>query len=197
MQEKELLRDSRESLDNLESVLYDFLVRLRDVIRGLGIQAGRDEADLRKMTQEREKLYSNYLRFRELEEGIGQKSERLSLLCALMLNAPQTVKEGNAFDLKRSHRVDEDSESPLVDLKAVSDFPLWRIIREIVRQTPEMQVISLEHTLKALSINVSRAAIESALETHNNVFDITWQGRKKFVALKGARDASSTKPKCK
>jgi hypothetical protein len=64
--------------------------------------------------------------------------------------------------------------------------PLWKLIREIVRQVPEIQVIDLENSLKQLRINPSRAAIESALETHRKEFRIVKRGREKFVSLKGA-----------
>lgn len=162
-------------------------MRLRELVRGLGIQSGRDDAELRKMIQERDRLYPAYLRYRELEEIISQKNERLSITFSLMLNAPiLKAKEGDAFAFKRSRIVEEESEALLPGFKELSDFPLWKVIREIVRQTPEMQIISLEHTLKTFGVTVSRAAIESALETHKDEFNITWQGRKKFVALKGA-----------
>ncbi len=180
--------DSSNRLDCLESILYDWFMRLRELVRGLAIQSGRDDAELRKLIQERGKVYPAYLRYRELEEIISQKNERLSITSSLMLNAPVLkTKEGDAFAaFKRSRIVEEESESLLPEFKELSDFPLWKVIREIVRQTPEMQIISLEHTLKTFGVLVSRAAIESALETHKDEFNITRQGRKKFVALKGA-----------
>jgi hypothetical protein len=57
-------------------------------------------------------------------------------------------------------------------------------MREIVRQVPQIQVVELDILLRRLNWKVSRAAIESALETHKEAFRIIRKGRQKFVALK-------------
>jgi hypothetical protein len=61
---------------------------------------------------------------------------------------------------------------------------LWIAMREIVRQLPQIQVVELEMLLRRLNWKVSRAAIESALETHKDAFRVIRKRRQKFVALK-------------
>ena len=73
----------------------------------------------------------------------------------------------------------------LTDLD-VSRFPLWKIIREIIRQVTEIRVYELEAHLRGFGVKTTRSAIESALLTHRKEFRIEKRGREKFVSLKGA-----------
>lgn len=175
----------RKNVDNLMSTLYDYLVRTREIIRGLAIQSSRDENSIRQMRKKCDVLYPAYLQYRELEEAINEKRERVRMVNSILLNVPQVVKEGDAFAAPRRRSLEEETNSDPVEIGDISEFSLWKIIREILRLVPKMQIVVLENNLKNLGISVSRAAIESALETHKTEFKITRQGRKKFVALKG------------
>jgi hypothetical protein len=93
---------------------------------------------------------------------------------------------------------DEESIIPIpaaLEHLDVSRFALWKVIREIARQTSGIRIVELERALKAFGIESSRQAIESAIATHKKEFRITRQGREKYVALRAERgmDAATTK----
>ena len=71
-------------------------------------------------------------------------------------------------------------------LSGVEDVPLWKLMREILRQVPEMQVVDLEHMLHVIGVKTNRPSVDSALETHKETFTVRKRGRDKFISLKGA-----------
>lgn len=119
---------------------------------------------------------------------------------ALFLNAPmKTPPEINAYDVPLENRmqIEEASQyAQLIDPQALDlrHYPLWKILREILRQVPEMRVYELEAHLRQFGIATSRSALESCLKTHRKQFRITKHGREKLVAWKeGANETASTK----
>jgi hypothetical protein len=156
-------------------------------MEGLATQLHRDSGELAFLDAELENLRTAHTRFREVEEISRPKQERVDIIAALLLNLPQRVRPNKTGDV--SIDPDEAEGSPLpvsVPLNKLkpSAFPLWKIIREVVRQTSEIQVVKLEKALKEFGIVVRRQTIESALATHKKDFRITWRGREKFISLK-------------
>lgn len=68
-----------------------------------------------------------------------------------------------------------------VEKKKIS---LWRVIREITRQSVKIRIVQLQKVLTAIGYKVSRQAIESALATHKKTFRVSRNGRETFVSLK-------------
>ncbi|MGD0514509.1 MAG: hypothetical protein ABSA29_14525, partial [Terriglobales bacterium] len=64
-----------------------------------------------------------------------------------------------------------------------NEVPLWKMIREIVRQVEEIRIVELENVMSSLKIKASRQALESAIDAHKRTFKIRRSGREKFVAL--------------
>jgi hypothetical protein len=179
--------------------LYHFVVaKFRDLVAGLSRQMARDSADLRAIQTEQDQLRESHLRFLELSERAQPKQERLEIAVGLLLNMPVEINPNAEADFG-----EWEPPVPLpVDISRldVSKFALWKVIREIVRQTSEIRMVELENALNSFGTKASRSAIDSALTVHKNEFSVFWRGREKYVSLATERnkaDAASTKKKRK
>jgi hypothetical protein len=127
------------------------------------------------------------------------QEESWRICTALVLNAPQ--KDNPIADARFEHEPppEDDMDAPYISAGDIdlTRYPLWKIIREIVRQAVDLRVYELQTHLKAFGIDTTRSAIESALLTHKEEFKITRHGREKFVSLKGVEDAPATTRKRK
>jgi hypothetical protein len=163
------------------------VARLRDIVSGLGEQTARQHKSLVASNDELSKLRAAAERFRVLEKSVRADEESLKIGIALLLNFPQKdnlhadayPREDDAIDLR-----DDAGVIFSFDDLELSDFPLWKVMREVLRQTPEIRVFELESHLKSFGVKAARSAIESALATHGSQFRVTKRGREKFVSLK-------------
>lgn len=166
------------------------MARFRDIVDGLSRRTSRNCTELAKDTEEMNRLQESYQRFRELAERVRREQDNAKLRLAMLFSIP--VKDNptaDAYDPRFRDELREETGILLAlnpaDLD-LSRFSLWRVIREIVRQTTEMRVYELEAHLKGFGLKIGRSAVESALATHTKEFRITKRGREKYVSLKGA-----------
>jgi hypothetical protein len=177
--------------------LYHFVVaKFRDLVAGLSRQMARDSADLRAIEVEQDQLRESHLRFLELSEQAQPKQERLEIAVGLLLNMP--VKDNPTAEVDFNNDWGITSLPLPVDANRldISKFALWKVVREIVRQTSEIRMIELENALNKFGAKATRSAIDSALTVHKNEFHVFWRGREKYVSLATERnktDAASTK----
>jgi len=179
-----------------------FVARLKDIISGLQRRTSRQTDDLRKARIEQRALIEACERLRDLAAWLKPQEESWRICTALMLNTPQEEKAiitqaDSAPD--RNEEPELDRDIPFMSPRDVnlSHYPLWKIIREIIRQTVDIRVYELQTHLKAFGVDTTRSAIESALLTHREEFRITKHGREKFVSLRGVEDAPATTRKRK
>lgn len=177
-----------------------FVARLKDIIGGLQRRSGRQATELSKGLAEQRALIEACERLRDLAAWLKPQEESWRICTALVLNAPQKVKVDAEAEF--DHYVlppEPDPDSPYISVEDanLSRYPLWKIMREIVRQAVDLRVYELQTHLKAFGINTTRSAIESALLTHKEEFKITRHDREKFVSLKGVEDAPATTRKRK
>lgn len=166
------------------------MARFRDILLGISHQTTRKCEELATDREELNKLRDGYQRYRELAERIESAERNVKIGMALLISAPTKIKEdaeAHWDDYETATEMSSKSEIPLdsADMD-LSKYSLWRVIREIVRQTVTIRVFELEDHLKTFGIKTTRAAIESALATHTKEFRITKRGREKYVSLKGA-----------
>jgi len=186
-------------VDNYLMGLYRFVVaKFRDLVAGLSRQVARDNADLDAIRTEQDQLREAHFRFLELSERAQPKQERLEIAVGLLLNMPIKDNPDASANLWE-HGV---SASLPVDVSRldVAKFALWKVIREIVRQTSEIRMIELENALNSFGTKASRSAIDSALNVHKDEFHVSWRGREKYVSLATERsktDAPATTRKRK
>ena len=177
-----------------------FVARFKDIVMGISRQTVRKSDAIARATQELNGLLECYQRYREISTWLGPEQESAKIGAALALS--KTIKvdlEADAFDPKNWEETERSVSGISIDLDDydLSKYPLWKIIREVLRQVPAIRVYELEAHLKTFGVNAERSAIESVLRTHNKRFKITKQGREKFVEWKEDWDAAATKKKRK
>jgi hypothetical protein len=168
------------------------MARFKDVITGLTQQMVRKSEELTRELEELNGLRAGWQRYQELSKQVESKQRLVKVSQALLLNAPLNIKADAGADVfaPRSNREWKEAAEGLgitVELNDfdLANFPLWRIIREVVRQTTEIRIYELEAYLKQFGLKkATRPAIESALGTHPREFRIVKRGREKYVSLK-------------
>lgn len=165
------------------------MARFKDIVLGLGQQTSRKCKELATDREELNRLRDNYQRYRELMQQVESKERSVKIGFALLASAPTdlTKKDKTASLTDKALDMFGDSEIVLNESDIdVSKYSLWRVIREVVRQTGEVRVFELVEHLNAFGVKASRPAVESALVTHAKEFRVIKRGREKHVALKGA-----------
>lgn len=182
----------REEIQRADSRLYlthpdstrniSFMAgRLKDITSGLVQQADTDTDAMCAMLDELNDLRPKYQRYRELSEQLKAREERAQIVAGMLSSA---VKEES--DAKTFIRVlNKLEKAGLRDVADSDEVPLWKLIREILRQVPEMQIVDVESILRSLEIKTTRQTVDSALATHSGVFSVRKKGRQKFISLKG------------
>jgi len=193
---EEQSNESRLLLTDVDSKCsLPVVAKFKDIIAGLSRQTSRRSEEVAKVAEEMDRLREGYQRYRELHEWLGPRRESMKIGTALVLSAPLKVDpEADAFDPRYRQEVEEAASGAPIDLAELdlSQYPLWKIMLEIVKQVPEMRVYELESHLKTFGVHAQRTAIESALASHKAEFDITKRGREKFVSWKESKHAAST-----
>lgn len=143
-------------------------------------QLKQDQQEINHVFKELDKLHGVYLKYRSLEEKKRELRERIGYTLAMLsFNQERGLDNTDFTDVA----LDADIEESAEELK--KKLPLWGAIVQVLRQKgSEMQIVNLHESLKWLGMGVTRQAIESALQTHRELFKITRRGREKFVSLK-------------
>lgn len=155
------------------------MARLPDIADGLGKQLKADAEEIRKLNDELNKHRAAYQRYREVSSYLDSKADRIKVTLGLLFHLDGWNDEDGAVEFCEELGIAID-EPTAVRVKN----PLWKSIREVLRQVTEMQIVELESILHGLGVNTSRQAIESAVDTHKDAFRVTRRGREKFVSLK-------------
>jgi hypothetical protein len=166
------------------------MARFEDIVTGLARQTSRKHNELTRDLEELDTLRTSWQRFQELSKQVDSKQRMVKIGYALLLSAPVRVKvDADAFAPPSDKELKDQAQGLGLALNAdeldLSNFPLWKVIREVVRQTAEIRVYELEAHLKQFGLKkATRPAIESALSTHPKEFRVVKRGREKFVSLK-------------
>ena len=183
MQGEEVCKsDSRKHLTGLESrFIVVSTMRSADVVTALEQQLDTDVEQIGKDYDEMEKLRSAYIKYKNLEEQTQQIKSRIKDTLALV--APENYM-GSGMDDDKFITITErvGIAEGVNDLR--KELPLWAAMTQVLRHASELQVVNLQEILQFMNIQVSRQAIESALETHKELFRVKKRGREKFVSLK-------------
>ena len=166
------------------------VARLKDIVQGLGEQSARQHLELLAANEELNKLRPAVQKFRELEALIKEKGESQKIDFALLLNVPQKINTGkdayahaDVVSELINETIQEGEYLSEEDIE-ITHVPLWKVIREILKQTSAIRVYELESHLASFGVKAARSAIESALTAHKKDFKTEKHDREKFVSLK-------------
>ena len=166
-------------IDSLVSKLYSpFMARFPDIVDGLRKQRKSDADDIRETGEELSELRSAYQRYRDLSEHLDSRIERVKIVLAL-LASEESEQVGEAFEFLDGLGIILEAPADLQE-----EMPLWKMVREVVRQSEELRIVELENVMRSLKVKTSRQAIEAAIDAHKRTFKIRRSGREKFVSLK-------------
>jgi hypothetical protein len=153
------------------------VARASDIAESIEHRLTADSKRLDSVYKEMKKLRRAYQRFRELI--IEERTIRERQLRALALVGPDldqaTIANLTADDIAT------------VNVSELRDkTSLWELIAEVLEHAGETRIYELQMMLAQFEIRPTRQAIESAIETHKDVFDVRKEEREKYVSLKGA-----------
>ena len=152
------------------------MVDIQDIRDSLQDQIVADAKELEKIKKAMKRIRAAHQRYLDLLERAKQTEERV-LAAASVLHQDRYSDTESMKEFLAERGIEVEQSPP-------QKQNLWIAMREIVRQVPQIQVVELDILLRRLNWKVSRATIESALETHKEVFRVIRKGRQKFVALK-------------
>lgn len=155
-----------------------FMARVPDIVDGLVKQRLSDAEDIKKTGEQLSELRSRYQRYRDLSEHLESRIERVKIGMALLAKQEEEVV-ADAFEFLNDLGIDLELPADMRD-----EIPLWKMIREIVRQTEELRIVELVNIMESLKVKTSRQAMEAAIDAHRRTFHIRRSGREKFVSLR-------------
>ena len=153
-----------------------YMARLPGIREALKSQLSDEAVRIGKLNDEMNELRSAYKRYVELFEEYDRRADRIRTTLGLLEGDPE-------FDPWNSEDYPKYVDKSLTERRK---NPLWKFVREVVRQVPELQVVELETLLNGLGMKTSRQAVEAAISGHPDVFRTRKHKRNKFISLKGA-----------
>jgi hypothetical protein len=136
---------------------------------------------MRSKQERKKKLASAYHEFLDLDEELKVVHHRMSIILGLFGSG------------RIAETVDTDATNCLSQTLDAFDSPtelrkkltLWRAIREYLRVAGESRISDVQAFLSWIGIqDFTRQALESALQNHEDVFEISKKGRERYIALR-------------
>lgn len=147
-------------------------IRRRLLSECKGVVAGRQEMDA---------LAAQYLRYVDCDNEVKVHWKRIAYI--LRLIGPDRANEIMRSEVTGILR--EVANNPPQSDDASVDLPLWKAMREYLREAGESRVGDIQAFLSWLGFeNVTRQGIESAIKRHERTFRIRTKGHERIVSLK-------------
>lgn len=159
--------------------MWRIMKSFQDVYEELQEQLRHEARSMRSKKQAKKKLASYYHQYLDLEDEIHNVHHRMSIKLGLF--GPERVAE----TVKGDERLAEALKSFQPPMELREKLTLWRAIREFLRMAGESTVGDIQEFLQWIGLpDFTRQAVESALQNHDDIFEITKRGRERYVALK-------------
>ena len=153
-------------------------MRVADILRALEQQIEEDFSRLKAALDEQNELRPKVIRYRDLDRDVDTRKLRVRRIQA-------TLGTRRFEALSRSLKDGKDVSNE-IGVPTADDLPLWELMTVIVEQKPGIEVSELQLALEHFGRKASRQALESAFDSHRDVFEVETRGREKTVSLKGA-----------
>ena len=143
---------------------------------------------LRAKKKLRKKLSSTYHRYVDVDREIKVTHHHISILAGLL--GPEGIAKILRTNPKACLGETLEEFPPLSALR--EKLRLWRAVREYVRVAGESRLGDIQEFLEWIGIpDFSRQALESALQNHQDLFQVTKKGHERFVSLKEDEESTS------
>lgn len=146
-----------------------------DILSSAYEQFDRDVKRLEAVNERMNKIREQFLEYRELDRQARELDERVRSQIGVF---------GDFFVDKKIENLSSELGITTTAKQEAANTPLWKKIREVVRQTTEIRMTELEQVMNTMGHEVTRQGIESALKTHKDIFRVARKGREVFVSLK-------------
>lgn len=168
--------DSTIIIDRVDSLCNSIgVIRFADIEKRLIQQYSADYDYLKRNYAEQNKLRPVVRKYQDLEREAKVRQERVARIIAVL-------GEDQFTDMRKEQLSGTDISKDL--FFDSEDLPLWELMKAIVEQVTEIQVVELQAALEHFHRKVSRQAVESALASHRETFETKTRNREKFVSLK-------------
>jgi hypothetical protein len=136
---------------------------------------------MRFKRQRMKKLASAYNEYLDLDEEIKIVHHRMSIILGLL--GPGRISE--TIDTDATNCLGQTLEAFASPKELREKLTLWRAVREYLRVAGESKISDVQAFLSWIGIHdFTRQALESALQNHEDVFEINKRGRERYIALK-------------
>jgi hypothetical protein len=168
-------------LDNVASkVHYKDVPSSTDVERMMHQRLKHECVSLKSTRDEIEQLADSYNRYVDLKSEADNRGDRIRRFMAIL--GPDSLDGLGTDDVQEEIERQGEPEALREEL------PLWRAIEEyLIIVAGEAKVGDVQDFFSAMTYQVTRQAIESALRSHSDTFRVVKRGRDKYISLKKQR----------
>ena len=163
------------------------MARNRDVFDRAVATLVLDANRLKTLADEMRALSSGYNRYLALQREAESHEASSKRLVGLLGDKGLEVAQDENGIIRSEVEAYPDA------MKVRDGLPLWELVAQYLRFVPEAQVGDILSFFDWMAIEVSRQAVEAAINSHLTVFAVRKKDREKFISLKGAQFATSTK----
>ena len=136
---------------------------------------------MRSKRNQMKKLSFAYNRYVDLDREIDTVRHRISIIVGLL--GPDRVAETVKIDSTAC--LGETLGLLRPPQEARERLTLWRAVREYLRVVGEAKIGDIQEFLDWIGLqDFTRQALESALQNHENEFEVSKKGRERYVSLK-------------
>lgn len=136
---------------------------------------------LRAKKQMRKKLSSAYNQYLDVDRDIDVVHHRMSILVGML----GTEGIGETVKMSARTHLEESLEGFSSPQELRQKLKLWRAVREYLRVAGESKISNVQAFLVWIGVqDFTRQALESALQNHQDVFEVTKRGHEKYVGLR-------------
>src|SRR5437867_1245737 len=156
--------DTRKQFTAVASSLYKIpMPSTLDIVNAAQSQFDSDVKRLIEVNKKMGRIRDKYLEYKELDAQAKQLDERVR---------SQIGAFGNILKDADIEKLSLDAGITTTAVEEMKDTPLWKMVREIVRQVTEIRVMELEQVITNFGHPITRQAMESAIKTHAAIFRV-------------------------
>ncbi len=153
---------------------------VNDAVDGLASVAKHRSEQLTKLRKQLDTNRTAYLEYLDARRRVERYRREFRNIGALLTNYRRHDEALNAIFKNHADWGD------VAEMKLRQELNLWEVLAYYLEATTEARVPDIQQFLAHAGVRkITKQAIESALRTHADIFNIRLEGREKFISLKG------------